>query len=448
MSRRFFWRMVVSLVIGALIMFSALHQLAQQLTVHMTRLQVEHQQGLLDYAAKANDAQRSGPQAMVQLTRQVATDLAVWSAVQTTDGQLISASPLPISLADQLGFQRRVDWPIHPFMTKVLIGIPMVQEGYSFVVELPAAMHPRPNTSVVHHLLTLVIPSILLLLFCWLLYRYLMKPLEALNRGTMKFAAGDLSARVQPELSARRRDEITQLASSFDSMADRIQKLVNTQRHLLGDLSHELRTSLTRIELALDLYRRGVRDTQELMPRLGKEVELMNILVSDALTLAWLNAEPEVTCRDHFNLSILLDLLCEDASFEYPEHTITRLYPADCPLNNSNQRALAQSIENVLRNALKYSPAGSEVTVRCRLHPEGWYRLEVLDLGQGVAEMQLEQIFEPFFRTDKARSREGGGFGLGLALVQRQIEAIGGKVFARQNKPSGLCVVIEIPNLS
>ncbi len=447
MTRRFFWQMVVSLVIVALLLFSLLHQLAQDVTIQMTRLQQNDQDTLLAYAAQANDAQKSAdPLEIILLTQRVADDLSVWSAIQTADGQLISATPIPVSLANNLGFQRHVYWPVHDFMTEVLIGMPLDQEGYSFVIELPANMHPRPNTSIIHTFLTLIVPSLVLLVFCWLFYRYLMKPLEALNRSTVKFAAGDLSVRVQPELSVRRRDEITQLASSFDSMADRIQRLVTSQRQLLGDLSHELRTPLTRLELALDLHRQGGQQAEQLMPRLSREIALMNNLVNDALTLAWLDGETEIHCGDQFNLATLLDLLCEDAAFEYPNHRINRRYSTECLLTNSNNRALAQSIENILRNALKYSPAGSVVTVRCETQAKGGYLLEVLDQGQGVEPDQLERIFEPFYRTDKARSREEGGFGLGLALVRRQIDAIGGAVHARLNHPQGLCIVLTIPN--
>lgn len=445
-QRRFFWQMVFSLLVVALVLFSVMHRVAQDITINMTVLKESDQRVLLDYAKLASDAQEYGDtDAIVELTQQVADELAVWSAVQTAQGHLLSATPIPVSLAEKLGFQRLVEWPVHPFMTQVLIGIPLKQEGYSFVIELPAYMHPKPNTSMVFHGLTLVAPSLVLMLFCWLLYRYLMRPLEALNRGTLKFAEGDLSARVQPELSGRRRDEITQLASSFDSMADRIQRLVNSHRQLLGDLSHELRTPLTRLELALEQCSQEQLKSPDMLPRLHREVDLMRELVGDALTLAWLDSDPDVECADEFNLSTLLDLLCEDAEFEYPEHLIKREYPPQWPIVGSNQRALAHSIENVLRNALKYSPVGSTVTVRGERNTDGCYIIEIVDQGPGVEQCYLEKIFEPFFRTDKARSREEGGFGLGLALVRRQLEAMGGGVSAHLNTPSGLCIRLRLP---
>ncbi|WP_028469065.1 sensor histidine kinase [Neptunomonas japonica] len=445
MSRRFFWKMVLGLLAVSLMLFSVAHEVSYQVTSWMTEIKPQHRQSLINYSERAEQAYIKGDsEAFLELTEEVESSLGVWSAVRDADGTLHSNKPLPESLADKLGFQRQVDWPVHTFMDKVLIGFPLSQKK-SFIIELPKAMHPRPNTSVVHTLLAMVAPSLMLMFFCCLLYRYLMRPLEALNQATLKLAGGCLDARVGPQMPKRRRDEITQLASSFDSMAERLQRLINSQRQLLGDLSHELRTPLTRIELALDLCRVDEQKALILLPRIGRETELMQQLVSDALTLAWLDGKPQIECVDSFNLATLLDLLCEDASFEYPNHKVVRDYEMDCPVELSNQRALAQAIENVLRNALRYSPPNTEITLRCQLRAEQFFRVEILDQGEGVAEEQLEKIFEPFFRTDKARTREQGGVGLGLALVRRQVEAVGGSVYASNNNPKGLRVVLEFP---
>lgn len=445
MSRRFFWQMVCGLLCVALLLFSVAHEAAFSIASWMREIKPADQSTLRHYSEQAEQAFVTGDrEGLLQLTRDIEQTLGVWSAIQAADGTLHTHKALPDDLAEMIGFQRHIYWPVHAFMTRVMIGFPL-QEGNSFVIELPQSMHPRPNTAVVHTLLTLVVPSLVLIIFCWLLYRYLMRPLEALNQGTLKLAAGDLDARVGPQIPRQRRDEITQLAGSFDSMAERLQRLVTSQRQLLGDLSHELRTPLTRIELALELCRDDKTCAGDIVDRLSRETGLMHQLVDDALTLAWLDGEARIVRTDSFNLSTLLDLLCEDAAFEYPDHIIRKDYAAECPVVNSNQRALAQSIENVLRNALKYSPVGSEITLCCELTGDQKYRIEISDQGQGVAGEQLEKIFKPFFRTDKARSREQGGFGLGLALVKRQLEAIGGSVRAEQNVPQGLRVILLFP---
>lgn len=445
MSRRFFWKMVLGLLVVALLLFSVAHEVSFHVTSWMTEIKPQHRQSLITYSQRAEQSYiKSDPKTFLQLTEDIENNLGVWSAIRGADGTLYSHKPLPESLANKLGFQRRVDWPVHTFMDRVLIGFPL-SHSKSFIIELPETMHPRPNTAVVYMLLTMVAPSLVLMFFCYLLYRYLMRPLEALNQATLKLAGGCLDARVGPQMPKRRRDEITQLAASFDSMAERLQRLINSQRQLLGDLSHELRTPLTRIELALDLCRNDGQKALELAPRISRETDLMQQLVSDALTLAWLDGKPHIECVDSFNLATLLDLLCEDASFEYPKHNVVREYETDCLVERSNQRALAQAIENVLRNALRYSPPNTEIALRCQLRPEQVFRVEILDQGEGVAEEQLERIFEPFFRTDKARTREQGGVGLGLALVRRQIEAVGGNVYASNNHPKGLRVVLEFP---
>lgn len=442
MTRRFFWLMLGSLLLVALVLFSVLHEVSLQVTTYMTRVDTAHQQQLSHYMAPAELALQQGERKAEQLTLRIAEELSVWTAIRTAEGKLLSAYPLPVSLTESIGFQRRLDWPIHPFMTNVVIGLPLAG-GASLMIELPEYMHPKPNTASVHQLLTLVLPSVVLLLFCWWLYRYLMKPLEALNQATLRFAAGDLTARVNSGISGRRRDEITQLISSFDAMAARIQRLVSSQRQLLGDLSHELRTPLTRLELAMSLSEQGEVEAREALSRSRREVEFMNALISDSLTLAWLDSDPVLKNEDAFNLATLLDLICDDAEFEYPQHSILRNY-SDLPIANTNQQALAQSVENVLRNALKYAPAQHPIVVECLLIAEGQYQLSISDQGPGVDSSHLQQIFDPFFRTDKARSRTEGGFGLGLALVKRQVESLGGEVYAEVNHPHGLRVVFNL----
>lgn len=443
MSNLLFWKLNFSFLAVSLILFSSLHYASSHLTVAMTEISADDQQQLLSYASRAEQLHVKGDiSGVLALTHEVREELGVWSAVVLSGNQVISDMSVPIHL--NLGFQRFVYWPIHHFMENVVIGMGFEAGDASYVIELPSHMYPDVNTSLVHGLLTIVIPSLMLMLFCWLVYRYLMHPIEALNRGTHKLAEGDLSARVLPEIPKNRRDELTQVAESFDSMARRIERLVNSHKQLLGDLSHELRTPLTRIGLAIDICRDGDETAQDLLPRLEREVGQMHNLVEDALTLAWLDSEPELISEGDFDLAILLDLISEDAEFEFPERYVERDYSAKLPLSNSSQQVLAQCIENVIRNALKYSPKEESVIVSCRALGQN-YRLVISDKGSGVPEDVLDKIFEPFYRTDKARSREQGGFGLGLALCKRQMSALGGKIWAENNVDGGLSIVLLIP---
>ncbi|WP_286238877.1 ATP-binding protein [Neptuniibacter halophilus] len=445
MNRRLFWRLNFSLLALSLILFSGLHHLSSRITLGMTEVSADNQTRIRELALEIEGALLQGDEARVlQVQQRIRREYGVWSGVRLADHRLLADQPIPEVLRPRLGFQRQVNWPVHPFMQHLLIGEPFTRSGGSFILQLPRSMYPQGNTALVHSLLTIILPSLIMTLFCWLAYRYLMQPLEAMNKGALRLADGDLSARVLPDIRRRRADELTRVAISFDRMADQVEQLVSSQRQLLGDLSHELRTPLTRLALALEISETEPKRIGELQPRLKRELAQMHQLVEDALTLAWLEGEPEIETGDAFNLTTLLDLICEDAGFEFPGRQIRRDYPAQLPLRQSSQMALAQTLENALRNALKYSPEDEPVRVSC-CSREGEYRVTISDRGPGVPEAYLEKIFDPFFRTDKARSREVGGFGLGLALCKRQVRLLGGEIRAELNTAGGLDIVLTLP---
>lgn len=445
MSRRLFWQLSFSLLAVSLFIFSSLHHLSYEVTIGMTEISEDSQERLKSLAKEASERfETEGAKSVLQLTEQIEKDLNTWSALVTVDNTIISSQPIPEALKSKIGFQRYVYWPVHEFMENVLIGIPLEKQIGTFVIELPRQMYPKVDTDLVHNLLTIVIPSFIILIFCWIAYRYLMRPLEALNQGTLKLASGDLSARVLPNLPDNRKDELTQVAESFDSMAARVERLVNSQRQLLGDLSHELRTPLTRIGLAIEICRDDQEKSKELLPRLQREVDQMHQLVEDALTLAWLDGDPEVELIEEFNLATLLDLICDDAIFEYSGRELIRNYPQTINVSGSSQQALSQALENVVRNAMKYSPDDQPVELTCS-EVGGAMQICVSDRGQGVPVKDLVKIFDPFYRTDTARSRDVGGAGLGLALCQRQIQMLGGSIAASLNSYGGLDININLP---
>jgi two-component system sensor histidine kinase PfeS len=239
-------------------------------------------------------------------------------------------------------------------------------------------------------------------------------------------------------------------------MAQRISKLIYNQRQLLADLSHELRTPLTRIDMAVDFVEQNINPKQAL-ERLRYEAVTMRNLVEDTLTLAWLNNESPRLNTDDFDLVELLEVICEDARFEYPNRLLTTDLPSQAEIHHSSQTALGQAFENIVRNALRYTPENSEVRVSLT-QGDKCYTLSVKDQGPGVPQSMLFDIFKPFFRVDKARvsdkaltqSAPPSGFGLGLALAQRQIAAIGGSISAKnyidkEGALLGLEMVIRLP---
>ena len=427
----------------ALLLFSTMHFLSGYVTKKMMVIEPVHQKTLQEYAKRAGDllAIEHEP-GLLSLLQEVNDNHQSWAGVLHYERGLIKVAPIPLHLATNFGFPRKITWPVHAFLASALIGIPLNQSGDMLILELPQPMYPNKQTaSWLHYALTLYLPSFILMVFCWGLYRYLMHPLEALNRGALTIASGDLSMRI-PHAIAGKKNELGEVANSFNSMAKRVEKLVLSHRQMLGDLSHELRTPLTRMELALQ-EGSGAGANEDFTSRLRYELQQMNELVEDALTLAWLDSDPDLKCVESLNLSVLLDLICDDAEFEFPSLTIERVYRSDCHIQNTNQRVLSQCIENVLRNALKYSPSGGTVRVACE-QSEGVYTLKVMDEGCGVPEGLCEQIFDPFFRVDQAEQRKG--FGLGLALSKRQIQGVGGDIHASNHPDGGLIMTLIIPN--
>jgi two-component system sensor histidine kinase PfeS len=283
-----------------------------------------------------------------------------------------------------------------------------------------------------------------------------MAPLRKLEKVTKEFSEGKFDVRVNSSLHDRN-DELTHLAVTFDQMAERISKLIYSQRRLLADLSHELRTPLTRIDMAIDFVEQNINPEQAL-ERLRYEASTMRSLVEDSLTLAWLDTESPHLNADNFDLVELIQVICEDARFEYPDRILTTQLPVHGPISQSGQLALGQAIENIIRNALRHTPIKSTVEVSLSAIETG-YRLVIKDHGPGVPEDMLSDIFKPFFRVDKARaaqstlkkSANSGGFGLGLALAHRQVAAVGGSIKAVNYRADagetlGLQIIIELPN--
>lgn len=311
-----------------------------------------------------------------------------------------------------------------------------------FLVTLPQRMRPGTYLPEVKLLLKVALPLAVLMLLASVIYHYLMGPLRQLELATRAFSEGNLGVRVRA-LLGNRSDELTALAETFDRMAERTGDLILTQRQLIADLSHELRTPLTRIDMAVSCAEEGI-DTQHFLPRIRRECRLMRSLVEDALTLAWLENEQPSLDHDSLDLTDLLDSVIEDARYEYPLHVIESSLPDQAEISGSSQRALAQAIENVIRNACLYTPGGG--LVRVALQPDGdGYRLTIDDEGPGVAEDQLERIFTPFYRTVQARDDRPDGHGLGLALARRQIEAAGGWIRAANRSEGGLRMTLCFP---
>ena len=284
-------------------------------------------------------------------------------------------------------------------------------------------------------------------LVCMALTIYLTRPITRLRTTAQRLAGGDLSARSSPHRS-RRRDELGDLARDFDAMAAQIESLMTAQRRFVADVSHELGAPLTRMHLALALLRRRLADKPSgELERIEREAGKLSSLVQQLLLLAGLEADarPAETLAP-VSTGTLCDSIVEDANFE-AEHAACRISGVrDDVTILAYPQMLRRAIDNVLRNAIRYAPRGSEILLNCRIDDlRQSLMLEIVDGGPGVPEPMLSDIFRPFFRTAPGREASSGGAGLGLAIAREAIRLHEGAITAHNRKSGGLEVSIMLP---
>jgi two-component system sensor histidine kinase CpxA len=283
-------------------------------------------------------------------------------------------------------------------------------------------------------------------LVCYGLARYFSSPLVKMREATKKLADGDLTVRVANKIG-RRRDELAYLACDFDNMAERIENLVSSQKRLTRDISHELRSPLARLDVALELARHKTnKETEPILERIQLESKRLNELISQILLLAKLESGEENIEKIKLNLTNLINEIVSDANFEAKAKGKSVEFSAtkDPCYIYGNDRLTRSAIENVVRNGVKYA----EKQVKVSLTNGCDVTINVHDDGKGLAEQDLEKIFQPFFRVGEARERSTGGTGLGLAITKQAVQLQKGVIFAENAKDGGLNVQIKFSNES
>ena len=280
--------------------------------------------------------------------------------------------------------------------------------------------------------------------FSALLAGSLSRPIRHLRRAVAAVSAGRLETRVAP-LVGRRADELAELGRDFDQMAQQLQQLLASQRRLLHDVSHELRSPLARLQAAVGLARQSPDRVPAMLERIEREASRLDGLVGELLALARLEAGRALPEPQSVDLVDLVAAIVEDARFEARtsgrDVAFTSAGPA---VSSARAELLHRAFENVLRNAIRHTGEGSVVEVAAGPTSTGEaFVLTVADRGPGVPAADLEAIFEPFHRA--RNSATGGGFGLGLAIARRAIEAHGGRIVARNRDGGGLVVEVELP---
>jgi len=317
---------------------------------------------------------------------------------------------------------------------------------------------PRPPFQVSFQSLGLRLLVVLVIggIFCYWLARYLTTPLLKLRTTTNELAEGNLGARVATNL-VKRRDEVGQLGRDFNVMAEQLESMVKAQQRLLGDISHELRSPLARLGVALGLARqRSGAEVNGVLDRIERESDNLNEMISQLLTLTRLESGTDGRKRTEVDLAALVREVADDADFEARSvnRSVQVVSSDDCSINGVEE-LLRSAVENVVRNAVRYTPEGTAVEVALSKQngsSDNFAVISVRDRGRGVPEDALERIFRPFYRTEDARDRQsGGGTGLGLAITERAVRMHGGSVQAVNAAGGGLAVEMRLdlnPRLS
>lgn len=362
-----------------------------------------------------------------------------------SQGQVINTNRVSRSVRNFMLMADEEKHPIsHQFKDELVFGpyaFSLQGEPYFLYGRLPDS-HPRPwfFFFIENKLLTLSLAIALSGLLCGLLAWHLGKALNSLKKSANALAQGDLSNRVD-SATTERNDEIGELASAFNSMADSIETMVNNQQRLMGDISHELRTPLTRLQLSLALARKKGQQSTE-TDRIAYEAEQLERLITELLELSRAKLSTNET-KVHLGLAESLSQVLDDAEFEAAQQGKRLTIEIEESIELSHYpKALSRAIENLLRNAIRY--AAQEISLHAT-HSATQVHITIKDDGPGIDAQELEAIFKPFYRPDSARQRESGGWGLGLAITEAAITAHKGNIKAQNCQPHGLEVTITLP---
>ena len=284
-------------------------------------------------------------------------------------------------------------------------------------------------------------------LICYLLSIYLTQPLRSLGLAAKSIATGKLNTRVGP-IKGHYRDEIAELSNEFDRMAEQLEALINSKERLLQDISHELRSPLARQQIAIELGRKKAGKIAEAeFSRMEVECLRLNTLIGEILQYARLDKSVDELDKSHVDILSLLHKIIDDANFEFANSkpgiiidtsSVHQLYV--------DERLIYRAIENIVRNALRYTPPNENVTIALSMNNQKTHlSIDILDRGPGVPDDQLEKIFNPFYRVDTSREKKTGGYGLGLAIAEKAIRHHQGTIIATNRENGGLQVRITLP---
>ncbi|MDX8382101.1 MAG: ATP-binding protein [Ghiorsea sp.] len=354
-----------------------------------------------------------------------------------------------LSLLEQVKQAQKKTTIIDP--PRLAVGLPLAFQGHQYYWLADTRLPPEVMQQGGRQMLQIRVGMALLviLLISGLITRMLTRPIRQLQESSKQLADGDLSARSATSVSERK-DELGDLGRSFDQMAESLAGLVNHHKQLLRDISHELRSPLARLQVALELARNEAGDKAgDELDRIGLEAERLNALIGEVLTLARFEQGAVQAENKSLLLHEIVKALLVDAAFEaeYAGKQVIPLEIESCQVFG-DPLWLSRALENIIRNAISHTKEHGDVEVSLQCQ-EGYAVIIVRDYGEGVDEKLLSDLFEPFFRVSEARERhntnQASGYGLGLAIARRAIELQGGEINAHNHSQVGFEVMVKLP---
>jgi len=449
---RLFWKIFLLLLLTLLLTASLSSWLSQKWI--MENQQIEQRLSILESFAETavNLYALEGPHAYRQWLRHNLRSQRFQGALVDGQGKHVLFRPVPgplRELAVQIVAEKKKVTIIHPPMLAVAIPVRHAGNLYYWLAStrLPPDAMQQESRNILLFRITMIL--LVIILISWLLTRMLTRPIRQLQQSSEKLGEGKLNTRVSASVS-KRSDELGDLGRSFDSMAEALDRLIHSHKQLLRDISHELRSPLARLQVALELARNEAGDNAaDELDRINLEAERLNELIGEVLTLARFEQGAVRAENEVLQLDELLQSILDDAIFEAESDNkqVTILQVDSCSICG-DLIWIGRALENIIRNAIRHTESGSSVEVSLSCHTSDAV-LTIRDFGKGVDEEMLPRLFEPFFRVSDAREREEkadtGGYGIGLAIAKRAIELHRGRISVRNHPEGGLEVTIVIP---
>lgn len=446
MNRRLFWKIFLPFWVAQALLLGALYLRVHYRinSEHPWWIQPERQQMpiLADLAARTYEEQ--GASGLQQLLKGLSLQKRSRFWLVDASGRELTGRPVPDNIFSGAVAAEKNEGLYHSFEANVLAARATTPQGqYLLIGEFtPPALGERVPGDI---LWTLKLGTVISALLCLLIAHYLTKPIERLRDATHELARGNLDIRAGENLG-NRQDEIADLVRDFDIMAGELRNQIQSERNLLSGVSHELRSPIARMRLALTIARHAnEQDRAEMLDRIEQDTVQLDAMLERILTVARLESGQLQPRFEQISLNDVIDDVLHDAKFEAVATGADISYQGNADIQVTGDAGLLHSaIENLVRNAMFYSGRDGKIDVTLA-KADGSAVITVRDNGPGVPENALPLLFKPFYRVDDSRGTTTGGMGLGLAIVRNAVAVHGGTAVARNVSPHGLEVELTLP---